>query len=83
MGIVTVGRSGVRWGPDQVNRVALEKCSKKEGYAPCYDYAYETQCKSSDYAVVGGEISSIEEKNGKFDEGQCEGRLKLESPFGL
>ena len=83
MGVVAVGRLGVRWGPDQVNWVALEQCGKEEGYAPCYNYAYETQYKISEHAIVGGKVSSIEEKNGESDEGQGEGGLKLERPSGL
>ena len=69
LGVVAVGRLGVRRGPDQVDRVALEQYGEKEGYAPCYDDAYETRCKCSEYAVVAGENSSIEEKDGESGEG--------------
>ena len=69
VGVVAVGRLGVRCGPYQVDRVALEQCGGKEGYAPCYGNTYETRCKSSEYAVLVGKNSSIVEKDGESGEG--------------
>ena len=52
-----------------MDRVALEQYGEEEGYAPCCDNAYETRCKSSEYAIVVGKNSSIVEKDGESGEG--------------